>query len=336
MRSDVLQAAEHERVVVTAVPEVAPQRSLATIGVVELASRESIVHQEHEPAPQPLRDARGPGASGRSDFRDVPDREPVSDLVLDRLHGLAQPRIRTPRAPYRPAGFETDAVQDHPVGGHLEPLDRHRVQHFVGQDHTAEPGLGKGVDPAHARERIGYPRLDGLALPRGHHGAQLQDAVADGSPRQQIGQHLRRHRAGTRSDLDHLSRPDQRKDLVDLARHGARKQWRYLGCGHEIALGSERAQTGPVVPEPGGIEHHLHVAGERNHPLVGFDLCPDERVHPLDMRLFAFAQCGKSGQRPHHSTRRAAGIMGLRPPGDHDPMPVFPRAPTGHSAELPR
>ena len=185
------------------------------------------------------------------------------------------------------------------AGGHLEPFDRQGVHDFVGQHHSAEPGLGKRVDPAHAPERIGCVRGDGLALTRGHCAAQLQDPVAHTSPRSELGHHPGRQGPRAGPDLDDLPLTDQRQGLIDLTGHGAREQRRGLGRGGEVTPGSEGPPAGAVVPEPGGMERDLHVSGEWNRPSPGLDLGPDQRMHPLDVGPFGSVEGGELRQRPH-------------------------------------
>ena len=200
-------------------------------------------------------------------------------------------------------------VHGEAAGGHLEPVHRQGVHHLVGQHHPPESGLGKRVDPAHTPARIGCVRGDGLALPRGHCAAQLQDPVAHASPRSELGHHPGRQGPRAGPDLDDLPLTDQRQGLIDLTGHGAPEQRRGLGRGGEVAAGPEGSPAGAVVPEPGGIEHNLHVSGEWNRPPTGLDLGSYQVMHPLDASPFADVEGGELRQRPHRPSPRTAAII---------------------------
>jgi len=167
--------------------------------------------------------------------------------VLDRYH-LAAPAI---------------AGADH-------QLDRHRVEHFIGQHHAAEV-FWHGVLPAHLRQISQVGLLARTQLAR-----QFDDGVrVDGDAlARQRSQHVARQAAGAGAELDDVGRA-----LGDNsgchARHACPEQRRHLGRGDEIALGAELGGAAAVIPEARRIQRQFHEPRKRDLPTGLFDLVSD-------------------------------------------------------------
>ena len=102
-------------------------------------------------------------------------------------------------------------------------------------------------------------RGNARTLPLGEIGAHFEDEVAIGQAleRGEFGQYIRRHAAGTRSQLEHVT--------AGVLQHGGalpskatRKQARDLRRRDEVAIAAELGGAGAVVPETGRVQGQAH------------------------------------------------------------------------------
>src|SRR5262249_56725432 len=94
----------------------------------------------------------------------------------------------------------------------------------------------------------------GRVLTRVKLGADFEDAVVEGLPREERG----RERAASSTGLE-----DRVVELCELARERAAEEGAELRCGDEVALAPELLRAARVIPEARLVEGELHVAGER-------------------------------------------------------------------------
>lgn len=150
-----------------------------------------------------------------------------------------------------------------------DELHRHRVEHFVADDHALE-ALGQRVEPAHARGGAGRLFVERLALARAQLAGQVDDRIfveLDAERGERV-QQPRRELARARAEFHHPPRAARGERLRDGARERLREERRQLGRGHEIAAvvaaPAEFLRAAAVVTQARRVQHALHVAGKRD------------------------------------------------------------------------
>jgi hypothetical protein len=112
-----------------------------------------------------------------------------------------------------------------------EQLHRHRVEHFIADDHPGHR-VGQLAHPMH----LAAPARQGVALPLAQAARQVDDGVAP-HPLAQRPQQLGRQRAGTRAEFPDLVGAGGRQRIGDLRGQGLAEQRGHLRRRHEIAAG---------------------------------------------------------------------------------------------------
>ncbi len=195
---------------------------------------------------------------------------------------------------------------DRPVAPN-EALDRHRVEHFVGDDHAVEPAR-QPIEPFDAIEQPGHGRGQGLLLALAQVGTDVQDPVA---ARQRVAplefvQHRRRHDARARAEFEHVAAAEGLQDLGALHGETAAEHRRHLGRGDEVAGGAELASAGAVVAEPRLVQRDLHEAGETDPAAGALDLLAQPRAEPLAVRSLLGRQVRQLQRDAQAANPRAA------------------------------
>ncbi len=148
----------------------------------------------------------------------------------------------------------------------MKQVDRHRVEHFVGDD-DAGHRLGQRVEPA---EAVGQ-RARRFALALAQRRRQLDDRVTADAIAERC-QQLGRERAAAGAEFKDLVAAARLERLPDLARQGAAEQRRQLGRGDEVASrrghAADDGSPARVVAEAGRVKGQRHEAAERD-PAAG-------------------------------------------------------------------
>ncbi len=162
----------------------------------------------------------------------------------------------------------------------VEP-HRHRIEDLVADRYALEARRQR-VEPLHAGGQMRGARGQRGLLAGAQFAGQLDDPVARGQlafvfERQQ---QIRRQPAGAGAEFHHLVQAEL-EPLGQLARQRAGEERGQLGGGDEVAavahVAAELGRTAAVVPEPGRVERHRHIAVEAQPALRGVDRLADAR-----------------------------------------------------------
>ena len=156
----------------------------------------------------------------------------------------------------------------------VQQLHRHRVEHFIADDHTAQ-FIGQGIDPLHALAERRQPR----ALLRAQAAGKIDDRVAAHALPQRAEQ-LRRQRAAAGAELPELVGARRVERLLHLIRQRRAEQRAHLGRGGEVAARRAAAEdrvAACVVAQARRIQGQGHEAVERQPAAVAGDLPADQR-----------------------------------------------------------
>ena len=123
----------------------------------------------------------------------------------------------------------------------MQQLHRHRIQHFVADDHALQI-VGQRIDPLHS----GAESLQTLALAFAQRAGKVDDGVALNLVAERIEQLLgERTRAGT--ELPDVGRGTGSQGLSDLPRQRLGEQRRQLRGSHEVAARTRQHSELPAA-----------------------------------------------------------------------------------------
>ena len=282
MRGEIAQARQVKRIVQAVVPVMHAQRAAVALRVEILGARKPVVEAENDAPLQALRQAGDPGRGGEVDLRQI-----------------VRPRIdcagSTPKRPLRQglvapcelaglinhAAFEQLAIQP------AHQMDRHRVEHFIGQNQTAKT-VRQRIEPDHARQQLRRFRRQQGALSVTQVGTEFKNPVLR---RQtfatlQFAQQIERQTTAAGAEFQDVA--------AGLHQHGfggtrqrATEQRRHFRRGDEITGRAELGRASGVVAQPRRIEGQFHVAGERNPAACPLDFSLDMGAHlaAMDQRI---------------------------------------------------
>jgi len=284
---DVLHAYVDVWIVMDALLEVAAQRAGSPLRMIVVRPRQPVIEHQHEPPSEAGPYPCDPRSDPQTDLRGISFRERRRQLAHQRGTGARQFRVRRGVAlDERNAPICRHAQLPHTALSQREPPARERVEHLVGQDHTADRPLRQAVEPDDPFADCGRKPSQPLSLALGEIGADFQDGIARGqlpAGGEALEDH-RRHAPGARAQLQDLSVLAQH--LGALPRHAAAEEIGDLRCRHEVPAGAELHAARAVVPEAGGVERQLHELLERDPVPGGPDTFANQRRDASGLRFF--------------------------------------------------
>ena len=187
-------------------PIMAHQGTAAALRVKIFMLRVTIINQQHQPLSQTVGNGAQPGLHRCVEFRHIAGTQiTVTDPGTNTCCGLIDfTRLQLPGEAVR---FTAHMKQLRTLPVPLETLNRHGIQHLVGQHDPTKTRSRKFINPADPVQQLRQLPGYGLLLPRLEIGAALQHQITIGQalhglkPGQQIDSQL----AATRAEFKNIA-----------------------------------------------------------------------------------------------------------------------------------
>ena len=255
-----------------ALPKMAAQRSLVTLGQVQLVPGQPVVGHKHQAGLQRLGQLGHEFVEAQPDLRAVALRQVPGQFPLQLVQRLlqcgvgaavfpAQPFLRVQNhAPFQPSARCAP-----------EALAGQGVEHFVGEDHAPHAFVGEPVHPLQAFAQVGVRFRQALPLHGAHAGRGLDQQVAqrERAGRLEFAQHDLGQPSAAGPHLDDIASRAGGKDFGALTGERTPEKRRCFRRGVEVSALADPGPSGAVIALIGVIKRQLHVAVERQ-PAAGF------------------------------------------------------------------